>query len=69
MRFTHKKEKKCCAVLAYESIRFSSLFVAGEVSRNVLSDEERGETDAFVGNVWAHLTWKLKNRDALCGLI
>ena len=32
-----------------ENIRFSSLFIAGEVSRNVPSDEERGETDVFAG--------------------
>ena len=31
--------------MACENIRFSSLFVAGDVSRNVPSDEERGETD------------------------
>ena len=36
--------------LACENIRFSSLFVAEDVSaRNVLSDEERGETDVFAG--------------------
>ena len=36
--------------LACENIRFSSLFVAVDVSaRNVLSDEERGETDVFAG--------------------
>ena len=34
--------------LACENIRFSSLFVAEDVSR-VLSDEERGETDVFAG--------------------
>ena len=32
-----------------ENIRFSSLFIAGDVSRNVPSDEERGETDVFAG--------------------
>ena len=32
-----------------ENIRFSSLFIAGGVSRNVPSDEERGETDVFAG--------------------
>ena len=35
--------------LACENIRFSSLFAAGDVSRNVSSDEERGETDVFAG--------------------
>ena len=38
--------------LACENIRFSSLFVAGDVSRggkNVPSGEERGETDVFAG--------------------
>ena len=41
--------------LARENIRFSSLFVAGDVSRggssarNVRIDEERGETDVFAG--------------------
>ena len=42
--------------LACENIRFSSLFVAedgfarrNETARNVLSDEERGETDVFAG--------------------
>ena len=33
--------------LACEGIRFSSLFAAGDVSRNVPSGGERGETDAF----------------------
>ena len=32
-------------VIARENIRFSSLFVAEDVSR----DEERGETDVFAG--------------------
>ena len=35
--------------LACESIRFFSLFAAGDVSRNVPSGEEQGETDAFAG--------------------
>ena len=36
--------------LACENIRFSSLFAAGEVSRGKKTrDEERGETDVFVG--------------------
>ena len=40
--------------VACENIRFSSLFVTEDVSccssaRNVLSDEERGETDVFAG--------------------
>ena len=38
--------------LACENSRFSSLFAAGDVSfssRNVLSDEERGETSVFAG--------------------
>ena len=35
--------------IACENIRLSSLFVAGDVSRNVPSDEERGETDVFTG--------------------
>ena len=35
--------------IAYENIRFSSLFAAGDVSRNVPSGEERGETDLFAG--------------------
>ena len=35
--------------MAYENIHFSSLFTAGEVSRNVPSGEERGETDVFAG--------------------
>ena len=41
--------------VARENTRFSSLFVAGDVSRggsslrNVPSDEERGETDVFAG--------------------
>ena len=38
------------SLLACENIRFSSLFIAEDVSRgNVLSDEERGETDVFAG--------------------
>ena len=36
-------------LLASENIRFSSLFAAGDVSRNVPSGEERGETDVFAG--------------------
>ena len=36
-------------VLACENIRFSSLFAAGDVSRNVPSGEERGEMDVFAG--------------------
>ena len=36
--------------IACENIRFSSLFVAGDVSRNGPSDEERGETDVFAGH-------------------
>ena len=42
------------SLLACENIRFSSLFVAEDVARggrNVLSDEERGETDVFAGYV------------------
>ena len=35
--------------IAYENIRFSSLFAGGDVSRNVPSGEERGETDLFAG--------------------
>ena len=35
--------------VACENIRFSSLFAAKDVSRNVLSDEEGGETDVFAG--------------------
>ena len=35
--------------LACENIRFSSLFAAGDFSRNVPSGEERGETDVFAG--------------------
>ena len=35
--------------LACESIRFFSLFAAWEVTRNVPSGEEQGETDAFAG--------------------
>ena len=35
--------------IAYENISFFSLFAAGDVSRNVLSGEERGETDLFAG--------------------
>ena len=42
--------------LAWENIRFSALFSAGDVSRwglfariNVPSREERGETDVFAG--------------------
>ena len=35
--------------LACENLRFSSLFAAGDVSRNVPSGEERGETDVFAG--------------------
>ena len=38
--------------LACENIRFSSLFAAGDVSRNVPSGEERGETDVFAGYKW-----------------
>ena len=34
---------------ACENIRFSSLFAAGDFSRNVPSGEERGETDVFAG--------------------
>ena len=37
------------AAVACENIRFSSLFAAGDVSRNVPSGEERGETDVFAG--------------------
>ena len=37
--------------LACENIRFSSLFAAGDVSRNVPSGEERGETDVSAGYV------------------
>ena len=38
-------------LLACESIRFSSLFAAGDISRggNIPSGEELGETDAFGG--------------------
>ena len=36
---------------ACENIRFSSLIVAEDVSRNVLSDDERRETDVFAGCV------------------
>ena len=36
-------------MLACENIRFSSLFAAGDVSRNVPSGEERGETDVLAG--------------------
>ena len=53
---TTKKIRECGAkeTLACENIRFSSLFVAGDVScgssaRNVPSSEERGETDVFAG--------------------
>ena len=36
--------------LAWENIRFSSLFADGDVSsRNVPGGEERGETDVFAG--------------------
>ena len=35
--------------VACENIRFSSLFAAEDVSRNVPSGEERGETDVFAG--------------------
>ena len=40
-----------CLFVACESIRFSSLFAAGDVSRggNVPSGEKRGETDIFAG--------------------
>ena len=38
-------------LLACENIRFSSLFVAGDVY--VPSDEERGETDVFAGYSFA----------------
>ena len=38
-------------MLACENIRFSSLFAAGDVSRNVAIGEERGETDVFAGYV------------------
>ena len=48
------------ALLACENIRFSSLFAAGDVSRNVPSGEERGETDVFAGyrfaNWYTHAT-------------
>ena len=45
---------RACSQLAYENIRFSSLFAARDVSfrssaRNVSSGEERGETDVFAG--------------------
>ena len=51
------KKRKEWRAIACENIRLSSLFVAGDVSRgwrsatqrNVLSDEERGETDVFAG--------------------
>ena len=37
-------------MLACDSIRFSSHFVAGDVSRETsLSGKERGETDVFAG--------------------
>ena len=36
-------------LIACENIRFSSLFAARDVSRNVPSGEERGETDVFAG--------------------
>ena len=50
--------------LACENIRFSSLFVAEDVSRgNVLSDEERGETDVFAGY---DITWKIKTLEIEC---
>ena len=35
--------------IACENIHFSSLFAAGDVSRNVPSGEEREETDVFAG--------------------
>ena len=40
-----------CLFEAFENIRFSSLFAAGDVSRggNVPSGEKRGETDIFAG--------------------
>ena len=36
-------------ILACENSRFSSLLAAGDVSRNVPSDEELGETTVFAG--------------------
>ena len=56
-RFQSSYCAKIIARLACENIRFSSLFVAEDVSlsrrpssaRNVPSDEERGETDVFAG--------------------
>ena len=45
----HIKCNKVMLPVACENIRFSSLFAAGDVSRNVPSDEERGETDVFAG--------------------
>ena len=35
--------------IACENIRFSSLFAAVDVSRNVPSGKERGERDVFAG--------------------
>ena len=50
LKLFKKNLSKSRCVLACENIRFSSLFVAEDVSRgNVLSDEERGETDVFAG--------------------
>ena len=56
--FFFQIEEAC--TLAFENIRFSSLFAAGDVSRggtsarNVPSDEERGETDVFAGYLHFH---------------
>ena len=49
--FLTLKEHLGMPIIACENIRFSSLFVAEDVSsaRNVLSDEERGEKDVFAG--------------------
>ena len=52
LQLTNRVHIKCNKVVlpvACENIRFSSLFAAGDASRNVPSDEERGETDVFAG--------------------
>ena len=51
MVIRHTEQFHVLSTLARENIRFSSLFVAVDVLRNVPSGEERGETDVFAGYI------------------
>ena len=59
--------------IACENIRFSSLSVAGDVSRsstrNVPSGEKRGETDTYPYSTLEDQTWSnnQSQHDLLCG--